>query len=146
MTRAKSTTWRCPVCAREFARKSQAHSCKVVTLESHLKKATQATLQIYSALEGALRHCGKYTTVATKSQITLMAPTSFAGLHIRRDSISLEFLMTRRIEHPRIASMLQVSQRTFAYKVQLRSPVDVDRELCEWLSEAYQVGLAAGRR
>ena len=134
------------MCAREFARKSQAHSCKVVTLESHLKNASQETLQIYSALEGALRRCGKYTTVATKSQITLMAPTSFAGLHIRRDSISLEFLMTRRIEHPRILSMLQVSQRTFAYKVQLRSPGDVDRKLCEWLSEAYQVGLAAGRR
>lgn len=145
MKQTKHTMWQCPVCEREFAKKSQAHSCQISSLETHFRKASPETLKVYSALETALGELGAYRAVPTKSQINLMVRTSFGGLQMRRNSIALGFVLTRRIEHPRL-SALQLSPRTFAYKVQLRSPADVDDQLREWLKEAYQVGLAAGRR
>ena len=146
MSRAKPTNWRCPQCGRQFARKSQAHSCQVSGIETHLGKASPEALEIYAVLEKALRELGPYTAVPTKTQINLMARTSFGGFTIRKDSIVLGFALTREIEHPRLIWTLQLSPRTYAYKVRLSSPADVDGKLREWLREAYQLGLAAGRR
>jgi hypothetical protein len=146
MSKTKATTWRCPECKRVFARNSQAHSCKVASLESHLGKASPEALKIYAVLDEALRRCGPLRAVPTKSQINLMARTSFGGLAIRRNHLVLGFVLTRQVESPRLFSTLQLSPRTFAYKVRLESPTDVDDELWAWLREAYRVGLAGGRR
>ena len=146
MSESKSPTWRCPVCKREFARKSQAHSCKVTPLEEHLSKATPETMEIYAALEAALRTCGPYTAAPAKTQINLLSRTSFGGITLRREWIRLGFVLTRDLDDPRIVSTERLSPRTYVHQVQLRSAADVDKKLRRWLEEAYQVGMLAGRR
>ena len=138
--------WQCPECAREFARKSQAHSCKTVSLESHLASASPEVTRIYLALERLIREFGPFTAVPTQTQITLLARTTFAGVTVRKQWLSLGFVLTREIEHPRITRVERVSPRTCVHRVRLRSVRNVDAQLREWLREAYAVGQLAGRR
>lgn len=134
------------MCKREFVRKSQAHSCKVASLDKHLSKASPGTLETYAALEAALRDCGPYTAVPTKTQVNLLSRTSFGSFILRRNWINLGFVLTRDLDDPRIVSTERLSPRTYAHRVQLRSAADVDKKLRQWLTEAYQVGMLAGRR
>ena len=146
MTGARSTKWRCPECARQFARKSQAHSCKTVSLESHLAGASPEVTRIYLALERLIREFGPFSAVPTKSQITLLARTTFAGVTVRKNWLNLGFVLTREINHPRITRSEKISPRTSVHTVQLRSVRNVDSQLRDWLREAYAVGQLAGRR
>ena len=146
MKGGKAPTWRCPECARQFARKSQAHSCKTVSLETHLIKASPEVTRIYLALERLIREIGPFTAVPTKTSITLLSRTTFAGVVVRKRWLNLAFVLTREIEHPRITKVEQLSPRTFVHSVRLRSTRDVDEQLRKWLRDAYEVGRLAGRR
>lgn len=146
MKRGKAPTWRCPECAREFARKSQAHSCRTVSLESHLVNASPEVTRIYLALERVVREFGPFTAVPTQTQITLLARTTFAGVTVRKQWLNLGFVLTREIEHPRITRVEKVSPRTLVHTVRLRSVRNVDAQLRAWLREAYAVGQLGGRR
>jgi hypothetical protein len=146
MKRGKATTWRCPECARTFARKSQAHSCRTVSLESHLLNGSPEVTRIYLALERVVREFGPFRAVPTQTQITLLARTTFAGVTIRKQWLNLGFVLTREIEHPRIRRVERVSQRTLVHTVRLRSERNVDAQLRSWLREAYAVGQLGGRR
>jgi hypothetical protein len=146
MKSGKAPTWRCPECARQFARKSQAHSCKTVSLESHLIKASAEVTRVYLALERLIREMGPFTAVPTKTSITLLSRTTFAGVVVRKHWLNLTFALTREVEHPRITKVGRISPRTFAHSVRVRSTRDVDEQLRKWLREAYELGLLAGRR
>lgn len=146
MKRGKPPVWRCSQCAREFARKGQAHSCRTVALESHLVNGSPEVTRIYLALERVVREFGPFRAVPTQTQITLSARTSFAGVTIRKQWLNLELVLTREIEHPRITRVEKVSQRTIVHTVRLRSVRNVDAQLRAWLREAYAVGQLGGHR
>ena len=135
--------WRCPKCSRQFARRSQAHSCNTVSLESQLAEASQEVTRIYLALERLIREFGPFTAVPTRTKITLLAHTTFAGVIVRKQWLNLGFLLTLRIDHPRIKRVEQVSARAFKHTVQLRWMRNVDGQLRDWLWEAYQVARGA---
>lgn len=138
--------WRCPECAREFARKSQAHSCKTVSLESHLASTSPEVTRIYMAIERVIRDFGPFTAVPTQTQITLLARTTFAGVTLRKQWLNLGFLLAREVAHPRITRVEQISPRSYVHTVRLRLAKNVDAQLRDWLREAYAVGQLAGRR
>jgi len=141
-------TWRCPECGRRFARKSQTHSCKTVSLESQLAAASPEVTRIYLALERVIREFGQFTAVPTKTQITLLARTTFAGVTVRKNWLNIGFILTREIDHPRIRRVERHSPRACVHTVQLRSERNLDSQLRDWLREAYQVGKlgSAGKR
>jgi hypothetical protein len=138
--------WQCPVCKREFARKSQMHSCKVTSLEVHLAKSSPETVLIYEAIEGYLRSLGPLSIAPTKTGINLLSRTSLGSIAFRKDSLDVGFVLTYELRSPRISWMLQLSPRTFAYRTRLQSMDDFDDECREWLRQAHEVGMMAGRR
>ena len=138
--------WRCVTCGRTFARAKQAHSCQVVPLSQHLDAATAEARAAYEAVLSALKSCGPFQAVPTKSGINLLSGTSLGGIKFRKDGVDVGLLMTRRLVSPRVTWFLQISQRSFIHRVPVRSPKEVDRELRAWIREAYAVGRMAGRR
>ena len=62
---------------------------------------------------------------------------SFAEVRARRDRLVLSFLLSRVVEHPRIAKALRLSAHRTAHSVDLMRAADVDRDVCDWLAEAY---------
>ena len=146
MAARPSPKWQCPKCGRRFARARQAHSCQVVPLATHLRKASAEVRRIYHALLQAIRDVGPVQAVPTKTGINLLSGTSLGGIGLHRDFADVGLVLTRRVDHPRIMSVLQISRRSYVHRVRVRSASEVDGQLRTWLREAYQVGLLAGRR
>ena len=144
--RAGGAQWKCPTCGRRFARPNQAHSCQVVPLRAHLAKASPETRAIYAAILAAIRACGPVQIAPTKTGINLLSGTSLGGLTLHRGYLNLGLVLTRRLESPRASWVLQLSPRSFAHRIRVGSPGEVDRELRQWIRDAYQVGKLAGRR
>jgi hypothetical protein len=145
-TKSTASAWRCPACNRKFARPNQSHSCQVVSLSSHLGKASVEVRAIYDALIAALEELGPYQAVPTKTGINIMVRTSLGGMTIHRTYVNLGLVFTRRIESPRVGMMLQLSPRSFVHRFRVNAASEVDTELRGWMAEAYAVGQMAGRR
>lgn len=146
MTPKSDVGWKCPTCKRRFAKRNQAHSCQVVPLATHLSKADADTLAVYRAILSILEALGPLQVAPTKSGINLLSRTSLGSLTLHRDYIDLSLVLTRRLESPRVRSVLQLSPKSFVHKVRVGSRAELDSELAQWLEESYQVGLMAGRR
>jgi hypothetical protein len=50
------------------------------------------------------------------------------------------FVLSRRVEHPRVTRHLAATSTRTAHAVRVRSPDEVDDELRAWLTEAYLAG------
>jgi hypothetical protein len=146
MPKASPSQWKCPTCGRRFARPRQAHSCQVVPLKVHLDKASPETRAIYHAVLKAIRACGPVQVAPTKTGINLLSGTSLGGLSLHRGFVNLGLVLTHRVDSPRVSWVLQLSPRSFAHRIKVGSPAEVDRELRGWIAEAYAVGRMAGRR
>ncbi len=143
---APGTRWTCPTCGRKFARPRQAHSCQVVSLESHLEKATPATQAVFHAVLKAIKACGPVQIAPTKSGVNLLSGTSLGGIILHRHYLNLGLVLTRKLESPRVTWALQLSPRSVANRIRVASIPEVDKELRAWIREAYEVGKMAGRR
>lgn len=138
--------WKCPKCGRRFAHKNQWHSCQVVPLSAHLKKAGPKVQAIYRAVIGAIGKFGPLQVVPTKSGINLLSRTSLGGIRLMRDQARLGIVMLEEVRSPRIRSTLRISPRSVVHYIDLTSTADVDAELKGWLRESYRVGMLAGTR
>jgi hypothetical protein len=144
---SKSTAgWKCPNCGRNFARPQQAHSCQVVPLSAHLKKASPEIQAIYQAVVAHLRTCGPLDVVPTKTGINLLSCTSLGGIQLQKTKARISFVLTRQVSDRRIQRVLQISPRSFVHYVELTTVSDLDRDIQTWLQEAHHVGMLAGKR
>jgi len=146
LRRAGGAQSQCPTCGRRFARPNQAHSCQVVPLQAHLAKASPETRAIYTAIIKVIRACAPVQIAPTKTGINLLSGTSLGGLTLHRGYVNLGLVLTRNLDSPRASWVLQLSPRSFAHRIRVGSPAEVDAELCQWIRDAYQVGKLAGRR
>ncbi len=138
--------WKCPKCGRRFAHANQAHSCQVVPMSPHRAKAPPGVRRIYQAVMRALRACGPVQVAPTKTSINLLSRTSLGGISLHKSYLNLGLVLSHRVDDRRVASVLQISPRSFAHRLRLQSVADVDAAVRRWLREAYQVGLMAGHR
>ena len=112
-----------------------------MSLETHLEKASSDVRDAYDAIDRALGDCGAYRSVPTKTQITLLADTSFGTITIRRRWINLGFMLDRELTDPRIIRALHHSAKRYAHTVRVSTAADVDAQLQEWLRESYALGV-----
>lgn len=62
---------------------------------------------------------------------------TFAELITSRQGIELAFLLSRRLDSPRILRTVALSARRTAHVVAIDGPAALDDELRGWLAEAY---------
>lgn len=62
---------------------------------------------------------------------------TFAELRPRRSGLRVGFLLSRPLESDRIARSQRLSANRWAHDVDLGSADDVDEQLRDWLTEAY---------
>jgi len=131
-------SWTCPGCRRRFGRKNQSHECAPAgTVDEYF--ATRAPVQ-RRAFDAIVRHLEKLGPVVVEAvAVTVMfkRARSFAEVRSRRDRLVLAFLLSRQVDHPRIAKSLKLSANRTVHYVDLRRAADVDRQVREWLTESY---------
>jgi hypothetical protein len=91
----------------------------------------------YDAIRAAVDANGPVVAEATAASVMFKRSRTFASVKRRRAGLTLEFLLSRELSHPRVVKTLQLSAHRFVHYVDVATPADIDRDLKAWLAEAY---------
>ncbi len=132
--------WRCPDCGRSFGRRNQPHSCvPAAGLEDWLSKRKPAVSGILAAVRASLDGLGGDVLVeSTRDAVMIKRSRTFAELKPRRDHAELAFIVSRRIEDPRIVRTLDLTRTRIVHVIAIPDATGVDEQVRAWLSEAYE--------
>jgi transposase-like protein len=133
--------WRCPKCGKHYVTRNLWHSCRRITEAEALEGKTEHAVWLYRRLVKMLRECGPVLINPGKTGIAFQGRMRFGGVNLGRDCVRLGFILTRRLDSPRITKMVAYGPRAFGHHVVLRSAEDLDAELAAWLAETYRVGM-----
>ena len=109
------------------------------TVADHFEGKEPVVQAIYDRLLKSLRQFGEVYEAPKKTSIHLDRASGFAGVYPRQKYLNLNFRTRRKIEHPRIRKVEQLSAHRFMHTVRLESEDDVDEHLLAWLIEAYEL-------
>ena len=112
------------------------HSCVSFAVRDHFKDKPPTRKQTFDLLIDNARQFGRIRTDAVKSLITISGRFHFAAVYVRKHSLTVEFVLERKLSHERIEKVQKVLAR-YSHFVKLTGPEDVDGQLINWLEEAY---------
>lgn len=111
----------------------------MTTVESHFTKSDPEVFATYRRLLEAARALGRVAEEPKKTSIHLVRDTAFAGVATRRSSLIVTLKSAKDIRSPRIGKSEQTSANRWHVEVRLEEPADVDRQLTNWLTAAYEL-------
>ncbi len=132
--------WTCAKCGRAFVYRNQLHICSNLTLKAALKEKSPSAIALFRKLGAMARRCGPVRIFPQKTRFAFQARTTFLGVRFLRNSIECEFVLPRRIEHPRFRLILSPGLRTHYHYLRISSLDELDRTVLGWLREASRSG------
>jgi hypothetical protein len=131
-------SWTCPDCGRSFGRKNQSHGCAPgQSVDDYFADRPPALRRAFDAVARHLTKAGGVRIDPVTACVMFKRSRTFAEVRAKRDRLVLIFLLSRVVAHPKIRKTLQLSAHRTAHFVDLRRAADVDRDVRDWLSEAY---------
>jgi hypothetical protein len=100
-------------------------------------------LALYKAVEDAIATIGQATVRVTKSQIAFRRRKGFAyvwrpGQHVKSEVPAvLSIALPREVASKRFKSVVHPSIKVWMHHIELNMPAQIDDEVREWLTEAY---------
>jgi hypothetical protein len=132
------TVWLCPECARQFGRRNQSHECApAMSLEEYFDTGPQRERPIFDAVMAHLETVGPVHVEPVSVGIFIKRSRTFVELRPKQKWVALSFVLSRSVDHPKIARKLQGSSARTYHVVNLRTPEDLDDDVCGWLTESY---------
>ena len=132
-----STRWRCSKCGRRFTKRNQWHSCVSYSVDDHFQGKPAALRETFDFLTARVRKVGPFRIDAVKSSINIVGKYHFAAVHVLRSSLTLGFLLNRRLNDTRIVRVEEVGTKKYLHIVRLAHRKDVDARIAKWMKEAY---------
>ncbi len=130
--------WVCPRCDREFGAARQAHVCAPgITVEELLGRHPDWVGEIYAAIIAHFDDLGPVHEDAVDVGIFLKSDRKLAEFRPRVRSAQLALFLPERRDDPRINRSIPTGADRFAHLIKLTSVDQVDDQLRQWLSEAY---------
>ena len=105
----------------------------------HLKDKESVVTAIYEKLIKELQKFGAIKIEPKKTSIHLGNRFGFAGVYTRKDYINLEIHLNFKLTGKRIAKVEHASANRYHHTMKLSSVKDVDKELLDWLRQAYEL-------
>lgn len=132
--------WSCPACGRTFGRTGQPHSCApAADLGTWLQGRAPEVGPIVAAIQAHLGRVGDDVRVeATRDALMLKRARTFAEVKPRRDRTEVSFVLSRRVDDPRVVRTLDMTRTRIVHVLELHRAVEVDEQLRGWLTEAYE--------
>lgn len=101
-------------------------------------------LALYKAVKDTVGTIGPATVRVTKSQIVFRRRKGFAyvwrpGQYVRSEVPAvLSIALPREVASTRIKSVVHPSTKVWMHHIELNLPAQIDDEVREWLTEAYE--------
>jgi Domain of unknown function (DUF5655) len=133
--------WTCPRCGRSFGRREQPHSCApAADLDAWLAARPPLVSAIVAAVRATVADLGSDVILeATRAAVMVKRARTFAEVKPRRDSVELSFVVSRRIDDPRIARTLDLTSTRVVHRLDLTDAAQLDDVVRGWLVEAYEL-------
>lgn len=130
--------WVCPRCDREFGAANQPHVCRPgLDVSTLLARHPPWVGEIYAALKAYVDTLGPVHEDAVEVGIFLKVDRTLAEFRPLVRSVRLWLMLPRAVEHDSIRRVERVAADRYAHVLALTSPDQVDEQLCEWLTQAY---------
>ncbi len=111
----------------------------VKTVKQHFENKPKSILLIYEKLLRELRKFGEVKESPNNSSIHLVNKYGFAGVYTRGKYILLHIHLSKQLDSVRFEKIEQISKNRFKHVVKLNSLSDIDKELLNWLKQAYEL-------
>jgi len=105
----------------------------------HIKGKDPVVGEIYEKLLSAMHKFGPIRIEPKKTSIHLANRFGFAGVYTRSNYINLEVHLNYKIKSKRVSKVEQASANRYHHTIKLASSKEVDKELLQWLKEAYDL-------
>jgi Domain of unknown function (DUF5655) len=131
--------WTCPECDREFARERQSHICVPgCTVDESFARWPPLWREIYDRLLDHLTTLGPVHEDAVTVGVFLKNERKFAEVRPKARSLNLALVLDHTVGHPRfVRTVPGIAGRTWHF-LKLTTVDDVDDEVREWLTAAYE--------
>jgi Domain of unknown function (DUF5655) len=130
--------WICPKCDRRFARTGQGHECApAVTLEDYFSTGPVFERPIFDAVYAYVSTLGELYVEPVSVGVFIKKSGSWLELRPMTKWVALSFPLARALDHAKIARKPMDLGSRVIHVVNLKTPTDVDRNVCEWLAESY---------
>ena len=107
----KAGLWIGRKCRRQFGKKNQLHSCVSYLVQDHFKGKPLALKETFDRLIKQARRLGPVETDAVKSLITLSGQYHFGVVYVLKNSLTIEFVLERKISDERIVKPQKLLNR-----------------------------------
>jgi hypothetical protein len=130
--------WMCPNCEREFASANQAHVCiPGITVNDLLARHPRWASEIYDAVIAHLGSIGPIHEDAVNVGVFLKSDRKIAEFRPRVRSVLLSLYLPYELSDSRIARTMPAGADRVVHMIKLVDVDQVDDQLREWLTEAY---------
>jgi hypothetical protein len=130
--------WACPKCNRKFKSSNQAHSCAVMSIDSHFEKKQPAVRLTYDKVISEVRKLCDVRVTAVKSGILVSSKSNFLSFKPRTDHLEVEFLLEHELDEFPVYKVFRLSRKKVAHYVKVGSAEEVDRNLIELILLSYK--------
>lgn len=132
-----SRLWQCPKCKREFAKKSQAHSCVSFPLENHFK-GKKVAKDLFKDLKNKIEACvGPLKIESLPCCIHLVSNYTFGAVWALKDKIRIDFRIDYQVQSKRFWKVIKISTNRYLYYLDVKDKSEIDQEILSWIKEAY---------
>ncbi len=129
--------WTCPACGREFG-KRQSHVCApALSADAYFGARPPVERAIFEAVREHLEGLGPVIVEPVGVGILFKRRRTFVELRPKTRWVALSFGLNYRREHPRITSTVRTPTGRTYHGIRVTSPVDIDAEVRQWLTESY---------
>ena len=136
--------WTCPKCRRQFINRHMPHSCGRYSVEKFLAGKSPGAIALYERFSALVHQCGPVKIAPAKTRIGFQVRMIFAAVNKLNDSsLEAHVVLTRKLRSPRFKRIDTMSPKCYVHHFKVESLSDLERDLADWLCEAYQVGTQA---
>jgi Domain of unknown function (DUF5655) len=129
--------WTCPNCDREFARTGQSHTCVPGGTVADTFRERPDQRAIYERMMEHIATLGPVHVDAVKVGVFLMSDRKFAEIRPRPRGLLVYLMLSRAVDHPRALRSERIAANRMWSTLRLTDPSEVDDELLEWITLAY---------
>jgi Domain of unknown function (DUF5655) len=142
--------WTCPLCRRDFGAVGRNHTCDPgLTIDEFFDRSPAYVAPVFRRVRDHLADVD--ATVGTGDLIVDPLATkvlfkngpTFCILEVKTKWTAVGFVLHRKLSSGRLSRKVLDYGEKFYHVINVVDVDEIDDEFCEWLTEAYHVGVSA---
>ena len=131
--------WICSKCERIFEKAKQTHSCNKIPIDVHFKNKDKIKEIFDYLVKQIKKQIGKCQIISIPCCIHLFGNYDFLAALPKKDRLEIRFGLDHKLKSSRLKQSVPVSSKYFKNCINIIKLEEVDKELINWLNQAYHL-------